>query len=228
MNLTTRTNVLFDLDGTLVDSRQAVAACYQQVFRDLLGRSFPPPDISQGEVYAMRPREVFSRVAAHRIEELHSAYQAAYPLAAAAHLRVFAGANRLIRGLVDSGRRPSLVTNKGLARTRIDLKRAGIDAAWFSAIVTSEDTIERKPDPAPVLLGLRLAKADPADALYVGDGPQDVLAARGAGLPAVAVTYGFYARSDLVGLNPDAWADSIEGLAQVLGVSLTAASGCTP
>ncbi|MDB6001361.1 MAG: serine phosphatase [Rhizobacter sp.] len=220
MNLVSRTHVLFDLDGTLVDSREAVAQCYRQVFREHLKQDFPPPQFLAAEVFAMRPAELFARVAPERVDELHAAYQAGYPAAAAACLKVFEGADALIQGLVRSGRQPALVTNKGLPRTLIDLAHARIDTAWFSAIVTSEDTIERKPHPAPVQLGLQRAGGDPDDALYVGDGPHDVFAARAAGMPAIAVTYGFYAQPDLIDCRPDAWAHSMAELAELLGVRL--------
>ena len=220
MNPLSRTHVLFDLDGTLVDSRKAVAACYAQVFKERLGMDFPPPGIETGDIYAIRPVELFARFAPERVDELHQAYQDGYPAAAAQWLTVFDGADRLIHGLVKAGRRPSLVTNKGLARTLIDLARAGIDTQWFDAIVAAEDTAERKPHPAPILLGLQRAGADATDAIYVGDGPQDVLAARACGMPVIGLTYGFYPAQALAKLEPDALAHSMDELAQLLGVSI--------
>jgi len=220
MNPFSRTHVLFDLDGTLVDSRKAVAAAYTLVFEERLALHFPPPGIATGDIYAMRPVELFARFAPDRVDELHQAYQDAYPAAAAQCLTLFDGADRLIHGLVKAGRRPSLVTNKGLARTLIDLARAGIDTDWFEAIVTAEDTPERKPHPAPIRLGLQRAGGDADDAIYVGDGPQDVLAARACGMPVIAVTYGFYPEAALAELEPDAWAHSMTELAKVLGVPI--------
>lgn len=210
-------HVLFDLDGTLVDSRGAVTACYARVFADHLDQPFPPPGLGAGEIFAMRPAELFARIAPDRAEALHAAYRAAYP-ACAPEVRVFEGVGALLTGLVRAGRAVSLVTNKGLERTLIDLRVAGIAPELFRAVVTAEDTVERKPHPAPIVLGLKRAGADPAQAVYVGDGPQDILAARAAGIPAVAVTYGFYTAEDLAPHAPAALVADVPGLAAALGL----------
>jgi phosphoglycolate phosphatase-like HAD superfamily hydrolase len=217
MTLASRTHILFDLDGTLVDTRAAVTECYTMVFREQLNSTFPPENFPITDLFAMRPPEVFARVAPGRVEQLHAAYRSAYPRCAP-HVKVFSGIREMIHDLLASGRKLSVVTNKGIERTLIDLDVAGIPPKSFEAIVTAEDTAERKPHPAPILLGLEKAGAVPEDAIYVGDGPQDVQAARAAGLQAVAVTYGFYARDVLAGHDPDALVDSVGELARVLGV----------
>ncbi|NEI73644.1 HAD hydrolase-like protein [Rhizobium lusitanum] len=213
-----RKHVLFDLDGTLVDTRAAVVECYSRVFREKLDSVFPPEAFPTSELFAMRPPEVFQIVAPDRIDELHAAYRDTYPHCA--HLvKVFPGVCDMVNALAESGRSPSVVTNKGLARTLIDLGVAGIAPETFAAIVTAEDTIDRKPHPAPILLGLERAGADAAEAIYVGDGPQDILAARAAGMPVIAVTYGFYDRERLAGHAPDVIADSVAELCDALGLS---------
>lgn len=210
-------HVLFDLDGTLVDTRAAVVGSYTRVFREKLDSDFPPVDFPVADLFAMRPAEVFALVAPDRIEELHEAYREAYP-GCSNLVKVFDGIADMVRALVRDGRTPSLVTNKGLERTLIDLGVAGIDPAVFSAIVTAEDTVERKPHPAPILLGLERAGASAEDAIYVGDGPQDILAARAAGMAVVGVTYGFYDRTLLEPYMPDELVDSVEGLSAALGI----------
>jgi phosphoglycolate phosphatase-like HAD superfamily hydrolase len=213
----TRPYVLFDLDGTLIDSRAAVTECYRRVFRARLGLDFPPPEIDGPELFAMRPPELFGHVAPDRVRELHNAYRATYP-SCADLVRQFGGARELVLGLVAHGRRVGLVTNKGLQRTMLDLGTIALDPAVFSAIVTAEDTTVRKPDPAPILLGLERAGAPADDAVYVGDGPHDVEAAHAAGMPAIAVTYGFYDRATLTGHAPLHVVGSITELAEVLGL----------
>lgn len=219
MTASTKTHILFDLDGTLVDTRAAVTECYSIVFREELGMDFPPPDFPIGELFAMRPPEVFAMAAPDRVDALHAGYRATYPRCTAL-VKVFGGVRELILGLRDSGRKPSIVTNKGLERTLIDLGVAGIPAEAFEVIVTAEDTVDRKPHPAPILFGLGKAKASASDAIYVGDGPQDVLAARAAGMECVAVTYGFYPREALAALDPAFIAADVSALAQVLDIAL--------
>lgn len=219
MTLALRKHIIFDLDGTLVDTRAAVTECYTIVFREKLGSAFPPGgDFPIGDLFAMRPPEVFAIVAPDRVEELHAAYRAAYPRCTA-HVKVFAGIREMIFALRDAGRAVSVVTNKGIERTLIDLDVAHIPRECFEAIVTAEDTVERKPHPAPILLGLQRLGATADEAVYVGDGPQDVLAARAVGMPAVAVSYGFYTAEALARLDPDALAGSVAELSAVLGAA---------
>lgn len=214
-------HVLFDLDGTLIDSRAAVTACYTKVFREELGREFPPSEIRAAEVFAMRPPELFGHVAPDRAKELHEAYRAAYP--SCVHLvQRFEGARELVLSLIENGCKPSLVTNKGIERTKLDLETIGLDPNVFTTIVTAEDTTARKPDPAPILLGLERAGAAAADAVYVGDGPHDIEAAHAAGMPAIAVTYGFYGHEDLSPYKPLAIVETVPSLAEKLGIELVA------
>lgn len=221
MTASSKTHILFDLDGTLVDTRAAVTECYSIVFREELGSDFPPADFPIGELFAMRPPEVFAIAAPDRVEALHAAYRAAYPRCTSL-VKVFGGVRELILGLRDSGRKPSIVTNKGLERTLIDLGVANIPAEAFEVIVTAEDTVDRKPHPAPILFGLDKAKASASDAIYVGDGPQDVLAARAAGMECVAVTYGFYPVEALASLDPEFIAADVAALAQVFDIAIPA------
>ncbi|WP_284945951.1 HAD family hydrolase [Acidisoma cladoniae] len=212
-------HVIFDLDGTLIDSRKAVEACYRHVFKTVLRRVFPPANIDPHIFYAMRPAEVFGLVTPDRVATCLEAYQRHYP-EAAAMLILFDGARELIAAIIAADRIPSLVTNKGLARTLIDLDRAGIDVRAFRAIVTAEDTVERKPHPAPILLGLERAGARAADAVYVGDGPHDVISAQAAGTRAIAVTYGFYTATEMSVLGADCVVHDLPQLAQALGLNL--------
>lgn len=211
--------VFFDLDGTLVDTRAAVRACYASVFRTQLGQEFPPAEVPASEVFAMRPTELFARVVPDRAALLYDAYCQTYP-SCTDRITVFPGVAALVAALVATGRKPGLVTNKGLERTLIDLGVAGIPPASFCTIVTAEDTAERKPHPAPILLALERTGARATDTVYVGDGPQDIRAARAAGMPCIALSYGFYDRADLLPHRPDALIDDPRDLARVLGVTL--------
>lgn len=216
MSAKTARHVLFDLDGTLVDTRAAVECCYRKVFANTLMQPFPPTGLP-ADLYAMRPAEVFNLVAPDRAEELYEAYRTNYPHCTD-QVRVFEGTTDLIHDLIADGRKPSLVTNKGIERTLIDLSVAGISPDDFAAIVTAEDTVDRKPHPAPILLGLERAGAQASDAIYVGDGPQDVLAARAAGMECIAVTYGFYDLEELASHDPAEIAGSIAELGEKLGL----------
>lgn len=223
MTAASRLYVLFDLDGTLVDTRDAVESTYRMVFSEELGQNFPPANLP-GELFAMRPREVFATQAPDRVDHLYDAYQRAYPKNLQ-KVKVFDGAAGLIKALHAAGRKPGLVTNKGVERTHSDLKVAGINPEDLSVIITAEDTVERKPHPAPINLALKRLGVSADQVIYVGDGPQDILAARAAGMGCIALTYGFYSQGDLEALNPERLAKDVYELATVLGLDLAEGAG---
>lgn len=210
-------DILFDLDGTLVDTRDSVKECYRRVFGHPVDESFIAESLPGHDLFAMRPYEVFSIIAPDKAETLYASYQKNYPNCTD-YIKVFSGIAELLNELVNRGRRLSIVTNKGLERTLIDLSVAGVSQNTFAAIVTAEDTIKRKPDPAPLLLGLERAGAVAADAVYVGDGPQDILAAKAANMRSVGITYGFYESKQLKPLEPTVLVNSVAQLATALGL----------
>src|SRR6185437_16877526 len=91
--------------------------------------------------------------------------------------------------LKEEGRRLGIVTAK--RRATVDLAFRAVPLAHlFDTVVGGDETAKHKPDPEPLLLAAERMGADPAETAYVGDSPFDVLAAKAAGMYAVAVTWG--------------------------------------
>jgi phosphoglycolate phosphatase-like HAD superfamily hydrolase len=86
----------------------------------------------------------------------------------------------------------------------------------FSVIISGDTSAERKPHPGPVQDAIRELDLDPSTVVMVGDGPQDVLAGRGAGAVTVACTYGFHGREECEEADPDFLIDAIEELLPVI------------
>lgn len=190
------TDVLLDLDGTLIDSRPAVAAAYRHAFSTVLNDpSWREADVD--ELLVERLLEVCERVAGTRAAACASAYDQFYREHGDDLVRAFPGARELIDGLHARGIATSLVTNKGRTRLGADLRRARLTEGDFTAIVVAEDTVQRKPHPAPIQLALRRLGRSPEAAIYVGDGPHDIEAATAAGVAAVGVDYGYYGAAAL-------------------------------
>jgi phosphoglycolate phosphatase len=117
-------------------------------------------------------------------------YSAAYMAHVAEHSRVFPGVVETLRSLADEGWRLAVCTNKPEAATRTLL--AALDLTpLFCAIGGGDSFPVRKPDPAHLLATLRAAGGEPADAVMAGDHRNDVLAARGAGVPCVFCRWGY-------------------------------------
>jgi len=202
--------VIFDWDGTLLDSYSADLSAYLAMFRALkiwwgeteLRRNYSP-DWYRIYRAARIPRESWQR--ADRLWRLHYARQSAALLpgaeAAIARLR-----NNFKLGLVTSGSRSRVLRQlSGFGMTRM-----------FAARIYSESVEQRKPHPAPLRMALQKMRIAPAEALYVGDTPEDVEMARRAGVCAIGVTGPFPTHEKLRASRPIAVLRSVEYLPEML------------
>lgn len=194
--------VLFDLDGTVIDSGSIILASMRHASRTVLGREIPDEQLvaavgGPGLVEQMRLLD------ADRVDELVDCYRAHNePLHS--ELAECAGMTDALTTLKEQGRRLGIVTAKRRATVDIAFRYLPLEA-FFEVVVGSDDTERQKPDPAPLLFALERLGADPAEAAYVGDSPFDVRAAKAAGLHAVAVTWGgIHHRERLEAEGPDA------------------------
>jgi pyrophosphatase PpaX len=206
--------VLFDLDGTLVDSGAMILASVKHAARTVLGRDVPDEQIlaavgGPGLVEQMRALDE------SRVDDLVRTYREHNePLHAS--LRACDGVEGVLEQLRDEGRRLGVVSAKLAATIQLAFDVLPI-AHYFDVVVGSDATDRRKPDPEPILHALELLEAEPTEAAYVGDSPYDVRAAKAAGVHAVAVTWGrIHARERLEAERPDAIVDSCEELLGVL------------
>jgi phosphoglycolate phosphatase len=210
--------ILFDLDGTLVDSLPDLAAAVNALLREL-GR----PVLDAAAVARMIgdgvPTLVERALAASFVRDI--------PLSAAiARFRAFYEADpiRLTRPYPDvpavlqfltREHRPLAVcTNKIQQATRAVLDGLGL-APFFAEVVGGDLLPRHKPDPAQLLFALERLGIAPADAVMVGDHRNDVLAARAAGTRAIFAAYG-YGQASLGDLAPDATIDRFAELPDVL------------
>jgi len=205
--------VLFDWDGTLVDSAEKSYRCYQRVFarfgidydHALFERTYAPDWYRTYEDLGL-PRERWPEADAHWLECYASEESRLRPGAEEA-LEAFAGRG-LAQGLVSSG---------DPVRVRGEVESLGL-ARYFSAIVCGGETAGRKPHPEPLLVALGQLSVDPAQAAYVGDSPEDVLMARAAGVFAVGIPGGFPNRAALAAADPQLLATSLgEAVSALLG-----------
>jgi len=206
--------VLFDLDGTVVDSGAIILASMRHATREVLGRDYSDKELMQAvggpgleaQMEALAPEHVERLVTVYRAhnEPLHD------------ELEACAGMAEVLEQLVEEGRRLGVVTAK--RRSTVELAFANVPLGHlFETIVGGDETERHKPDPEPLLLGAERLGADPAQTAYVGDSPFDIRAAKAAGMFAVAVTWGrIHDRSRLEAEEPDAIVDDAEELLAVL------------
>ena len=207
--------VLFDLDGTLVDSGPIILASYRHATCSVLGLDVPAAELMAlvGGPGLLEQMRLFS---AERADELVSVYRAHNePLHAG--LLAFPGIEAALHALKAQGRRLGVVTAKRKPTVELAFAAVGI-GDLFDVLVGSEDTERHKPGPEPILRALDLLGASAGDAAYVGDSPYDISAARAAGVHAIWVSWGGIHDEQriLAGERPDAIVHTAEELLAVL------------
>jgi pyrophosphatase PpaX len=203
--------ILFDLDGTLIDSIGLIVAAMEYAYGDRVRR---PPVAEwiaaigtpldgmlrrwaedEADVVALRERYREFQLAEH------DAMTTAYP-----------GVIETVRALHAAGHPLAVVTSKLEVGARRSLGFLGFEDC-FTAVVGIDATERHKPDPEPVWFALeRLGRAPRERALFVGDSTHDMLAGRAAGVITVAATWGPFSRDELATAEPTHWLERMEDL----------------
>jgi pyrophosphatase PpaX len=206
--------VLFDLDGTVIDSGAIILASMRHAAKEVLGLE-PPDEELMAAVGGPGLEAQMRALAPDRVDELVTVYRAHNePLHDT--LAVCEGMDDVLVRLKDEGRRLGIVTAKRRATVELAFDAVPL-AHLFDTVVGGDETTRHKPDPDPLLLALERLDACAGDTAYVGDAPFDVRAAKAAGVHAVAVTWGgIHPRERLEREEPDAIVDTAEELLGVL------------
>ncbi|HEY8585331.1 MAG TPA: phosphoglycolate phosphatase [Rhodanobacter sp.] len=193
--------VLFDLDGTLLDSAPDLYAALQAHCAEEGVEA--PPYAPVREVVSRGARAVLRCAFADRgepaLEALVPRYLQLYQGVMATQTRPFDGVDDLLARIEAAGLRWGIVTNKAAFLADELVRRIGW-AERAGAVVSGDTLAVRKPDPAPVLLACERAGVEPARCVFVGDDQRDVQAGAAAGLYTVAVSWGY-----LDGGDPHTW-----------------------
>lgn len=202
--------VLFDWDGTLIDSYHADSQAYLAMFRELglgwgmeeLTRHYSP------DWYVVYRAAGIPQERWDEADRIWRGYYAKHPS------KLMTGARQVLRrlarrhtlGLVTSGDRERVTRQlRAFALTRM-----------FRARVCGGDTREKKPHPAPLRLALRKMKLDAEECVYVGDTPEDMEMARAAGMRAIAVLGPFPTEMRLRAAKPEFLLEKLEELPRLL------------
>ena len=210
--------VLFDLDGTLVDTAPDMVAVLQSLQED---HGLEPVGYQDGRAYVSNGavgllRFGFPDRDDEAIEILRLAYLERYAEQLCVRSTVFAGLDELVDRLDSNGLPWGVVTNKPKFLTDPLLVALGLDQRVACSV--SGDTLpQRKPDPAPLHHACQLATIDAARTLYVGDSSRDIDAGRAAGMGTIAAAYGYIAPGDSsASWGADVIANDTQELAQIV------------
>ena len=185
--------VLFDLDGTLIDSAPDLGAAADQMRID---RGMPSLPLAMYRPMAGAGARGMLGVAFNitaqdpNFESLREEFFGKYAKCLNQPTTVFDGVPELINALADRSLRWGVVTNKSMRFTD-PLTQAMPLFASAQAIVSGDTTPHAKPHPAPLLEAARRMGLDPKQCLYVGDDERDIVAGLAAGMQTVAARYGY-------------------------------------
>ncbi|AHY42852.1 N-acetylmuramic acid 6-phosphate phosphatase MupP [Stutzerimonas decontaminans] len=195
--------VLFDMDGTLLDTAPDFIAVAQAM---RISRGLAPVpaqqirDVVSGGARAMVLSAFDVDPLSSEFEELRLEFLARYQEHCAVHSRLYDGMSELLDEIERSNLLWGVVTNKPLRFAEPIMQQLGL--ASRSAVLVCPDHVARsKPDPEPMLLACRQLDLDPSAVLFVGDDLRDIESGRAAGSRTAAVRYGYIHPED----NPSNW-----------------------
>jgi phosphoglycolate phosphatase len=216
--------VLFDLDGTLLDTVADIALALNRTMtefgckapaarevRDMIGRGSP---ILIQRAAAAQGRTLDESTQAAMLERFFH-YYGQLEESNEDTAQPFAGAAESLRALHGAGLRTAVVTNKQHRFAAALLERRGL-SGWVDIVVGGDTCPRRKPDPQPVLFACESLQVPASESLMVGDSVNDAQAARAAGIPIVCVSYGYNEGRDPRTLDCDALLDTLAELPALL------------
>ena len=193
--------LLFDLDGTLIDSSDGVVACFNYVF-DRIGVPRPEPGAIKATIgYPLD--EAFARFTDHDPKGCYDLFQVKAREVLVDSATLLEGVAETLRHLHAKGYVLGVATTKRSEHITGILGRLGV-LPLFNAWSGSDEVRRVKPDPEVLHLTLRKLGRSATEAVYVGDTPLDIRAARSAGLGVIAVLGGTGSREELAAHGPDA------------------------
>lgn len=199
--------VIYDHDGTLVDSLAVVVAATNAVLQARELPICPAQEIIKGMAYPTKARMGFHA----RVDDLVIQGQLADEFYVEMHriphlCRLYAGVPELIAGVAARGLPQGMVSNNSGRFIRLAMAHLGLVPA-FAVLLGEEDAPAPKPDPRGALLAAERLGVAPAQCLFMGDSPADCDAAHGAGMRAVGVTWGIHDRGEMAAMGFDVLID---------------------
>ena len=188
--------LLFDLDGTLVDSIELIRSSFRHACAEVLRREIEEEEWLAGVGTPLRTQmRDFARDDAE-CDALIAAYRAFQLVHHDRLLGEYAGVRDALATLRAEGHSMGIVTSKGDAFAMRALTAMRL-SEFMDVVIGCDSSTRHKPDPEPVHLALRRLGALPADAIFVGDSPHDIAAGNAAGVTTVGVLWGPFPRAAL-------------------------------
>ena len=197
--------ILFDLDGTLRDTKDIIVEAYQHAVEVHNGQR---PSLDELQPYIHHHTEVHKGLSAHIDYDLWLETYRSHLSTAWMDAPFFEHAEAVLQELAMVGYRLAVVTSAEYERTIEYLSYRGIDQ-YFEVVVAMRDGFRPKPAPDMMLEALRQLDCAPEETIAIGDMITDVQAAHAAGIKCIGITHGFASREELKGAGADEIVDSL-------------------
>ncbi|MEW9124017.1 MAG: pyrophosphatase PpaX [Thermotaleaceae bacterium] len=205
--------ILFDLDGTLLDTNELIIQSFKHTYQEHLQKDVPREYILQsfGEpLYTTLERE-FEDCAQEALDTYRSFQMARFETYITMHL----GVKEALETLASKGYKLGVVTSRLNDSALKGLRHFDLEN-YFDVIIGADDTEKHKPDPTPALMALEAMGGTAKEALLVGDSPFDIQCAQNGGLLSVAVSWSALPRDLYMQYHPDHVVDTMEELVTLI------------
>ena len=194
--------ILFDNDGTLVDTHDLILSSMRHATRAVLGRVMPDEQLMAKVGIPLADQMMDFASSIEQRDELLRVYREHNHAHHDAAVKLFPGVLEGLQQLAAAGVAMGVVTSK---KAPLATRGLQITGAWpyLNCLVGPDDCERAKPHPEPVLKGVELLGLEPGACAYVGDSPFDIQAGNAAGLTTVAVSWGMFSTESLAQENPD-------------------------
>jgi pyrophosphatase PpaX len=205
--------VLFDLDGTLLDTSNLIIKSFQHTIKVHYDKEV---DVAVVRAYFGKPlKDAMEYLGPEKVDDLISTYREYNLLHHDELAQIFSGVVEVIQKLYDNGVKMAIVTSKTRATALRGLKLFDLDK-YFAAIIGCEDCERHKPHPEPVSRAIEDLQLAASECLMVGDSPFDIVSANQAGVATAAVRWTEVPWEDVLASNPDYLLDDMYQLLDVI------------
>ena len=204
--------ILFDFDGTLIDTNDLIIYCLRQTYKEFLNKELSRDDLNAilGKVLV----EQFKHLSETRYEDMVSYYRELYRRKHDEMVAEFPGAGNAVEKLKKMGCKIAIVSSKGRSGIDRGLKHFSMEK-YIDAVVSANDVQNSKPHPEPALMALEALEGVKKNALLIGDSPYDIQCGKNAGVKTALVDWTIFPKDDVLSHHPDFYIKSFEELLEI-------------
>ncbi|MCX7746297.1 MAG: HAD-IA family hydrolase [Clostridia bacterium] len=194
------TSILFDFDGTLIDTNDLIIHCLKETSKKFLQQNLTEEDLNR--ILGKPLEEQMRCLSDTDYQEMVPFYKELYRSNVDRMMKGFPGIKEMLKEIKDLGCKTAIVSAKGRLGIENGLQYFGFKD-YIDVIVSAYDVENNKPHPEPAYKALELLGVEASTALLMGDSPYDILCGKNAGIKTVLVNWTIFPKDCLLKLQPD-------------------------